>query len=191
MARDVTGAEELLRDDVVDRLRVHDIHYIGGGSAWAGRSSRYHKPEDAPVGSLILDLAGSWDARLRTALVSLLLRHPEYAPPAVEAARETRDAATALLMRVSVIAAAALQHMWAFSLDLYLPSWTPIRAGALVRMLGAPSPSEDYGRAALDALDDLLRRDDPFPTDYRGAWEDVARHVLNDLRDENLSHAAS
>jgi len=191
MARDVTDAEEALRDDVVDRLRVHDIHYIGGGSEWAGRPSRYHKPEDAPVGFLVLDLARSRDARLRTALVGLLLRHPECAPIAVEAAREARDSAIALLIRVSVIAAAALQHMWAFSLDLYLPNWTSIHADALARMLGAPSPSEDYGRAALDALDDLLRRDDPFPTDYRGAWEDVARHVLNDLRDEGPHHVAS
>jgi len=191
MARDVTDTEEMLRDDVVDRLRVHDIHYIGGGSAWAGRSSRYHKPEDTPVGSLVLDLARSRDARLRTALVGLLLRHPEYAPIAVESARETRDTVTALLIRVSVIATAALQHMWAFSLDLYLPNWTSIYAGALIRMLGVPSPSQDYGRAALDALDDLLRRDDPFPTDYRGAWEDVGRQVLNDLRDEDLFHVAS
>jgi len=191
MARDVTDTEEVLRDDVVDRLRVHDIHYIGGGSAWAGRPSRYHKPEDAPAGSLVLDLAESRDARLQTALVGLLLRHPECGPTAVEAAREARDAATALLIRVSVTAAAALQHMWAFSLDLYLPHWTPIRADALARMLGVPSPAEDYGRAALDALDDLLQRDDPFPTNYRGAWEDVARHILHDLRDEDLSHVAS
>ncbi len=96
MARDVTDTEEMLRDDVVDRLLIHDIHYIGGGSAWAGTPSRYHKSEDAPVGSLILDLARSRDARLRTALVGLLLRHPEYAPPAIEVARETRDVSTAL-----------------------------------------------------------------------------------------------
>lgn len=34
---DVTAAEDALRDDVVDRLRAHDIRYIGGGNAWSGR----------------------------------------------------------------------------------------------------------------------------------------------------------
>lgn len=197
MSIDVTAAEDALRDDVVDRLRAHDIRYIGGGNAWSGRPSLYREARDAPVGPLVLALARSRDPRLRAALVALLLRHPEYAPAALREAENAPVAEnaqggvhTARLIAVSVLVAAALQRAWAFSLDLYLPGWSPIAADALARRLGVPSPSEDYGRATLDALDALLVRDDPFPTDYRGAWEDVGCHALDDLREESLADVA-
>lgn len=48
-----------------------------------------------------------------------------------------------------MLIAAALQAMWAFSLDLYLPGWSRIDAGALTERLHVPSPNEDYGRSML------------------------------------------
>lgn len=89
-----------------------------------------------------------------------------------------------------VLVAAALQRAWAFSLDLYQPGWQPIDAEALAAQLGVPPPGEDYGRATLIALDCLLVVDNPAPLDYQGAWEDVGRHVLADLREEITVHGA-
>ena len=96
----------------------------------------------------------------------------------------------ARLLAVSVLAAAALQRMWKFSLDLYMPGWIEIDATRLARELGMPLPAEDYGRATLNALDALLRTGDSFPTAYRAAWEDVGRHVLDGLREEQGDGAA-
>jgi hypothetical protein len=63
-------------------------------------------------------------------------------------------------------------------------------AARLAREIGVPVPTEDYGRATLDALEALLRACDPFPTAYRAAWEDVGRHVLDDVREEQRDGAA-
>jgi len=37
----------------------------------------------------------------------------------------------------------------------------------------------------------MLNRDSLFPTDHVGAWQDVGRHVLDDLREEALDYAAT
>jgi len=187
---DVDAVEDMVRDDVVDRLRVHDIHYIGGGSAWRGATSPYTSPTDAPVQQLLADLVVSEDARLRTAAVALLLRHPEYAGDALDAANDLTGRPR-LLVEMSILAAAALQSTWAFSLNLYMPGWRPIDGDKLAERLGVPSPHEDYGRATLDALDGLLNHGSPFPMDHVGAWQDVGRHVLDDLREEALDYAAT
>ena len=190
MTIEIDPVEEAARDDLVDRLRVHDIHYIGGGSAWRGAISPYASPVDAPIRQLVATLVASKDARLRTAAVALLLRHPEHADDALDAANALTGRPR-LLIESSILAAAALQSTWAFSLNLYMPDWIPIDGDRLAERLGVPSPREDYGRATLDALDSLLNRDSPFPTDRAGAWQDVGRHVLDDLREEALDYAAT
>ena len=76
--------------------------------------------------------------------------------------------------------------MWAFSLDLYVPGWTRIEANTLAERLAVPAPAEDYGRATMTALAARLSHDDTFPFDYAGAWEDVGRHIVADLREEML-----
>jgi len=187
---DIDAAEDMVRDDLVDRLRVHDIRYIGGGSAWHGVTSPYVSPTDAPVRQLLADLVVREDARLRAADVALLLRHPEYAGDAVNAANGLTGRPR-LLIETSILAAAALQSTWAFSLNLYIGGWMPIDGDKLAEQLGVPSPHEDYGRATLGALDGLLNRSAPFPMDHVGAWQDVGRHVLDDLCEEALDYAAT
>lgn len=191
MAYNPADQEEAQRDDLIDRLRAHDIRYLGGGSAWSGRQSAYTSAQDVPVGPLLDALARSGDPRIRTAIVALLLRHPEYAGTAERLAHAPRAASgTARLLAVCILAAAALQRMWKFSLDLYLPGWSEIDATRLARELGVPLPMEEYGRATLEALEALLQAGDPFPTAYRAAWEDVGRHVLDDMREEQRDGAA-
>ncbi len=187
MAIDVDAAEEAVRDDLVDRLRAHGIRYIGGGSDWRGDKSPYALPAEAPVPRLVGDLVASGDTRLQTAAVALLLRHPEYAGDALTTAN-TLAGRSRLLVEASILAAAALQSTWAFSLDLCMPGWSRIDADALAARFNLPTPREDYGRATLDALDDLLNRDVPFHADRVGAWQDVGRHVLDGLREEALAH---
>jgi hypothetical protein len=186
MWTDVSDHEAEIRDNLVDRLREVGIRYLGAGH---GRAVDHEGPATA-VEPLILGLTRSRDARLRTALVALLLRNPQHAGAAIAVSQALDDTLAAQHIQVSALAAAALQQTWAFSLDLYLPGWQPIEADTLAARLNVPKPHGDYGRATLIALDRLLAGDDPVPPDYAGAWEDVGRHVIADLREEAAARGA-
>ncbi|HEY8743376.1 MAG TPA: hypothetical protein VIU62_09770, partial [Chloroflexota bacterium] len=124
-------------DDLVDRLAVYDIHYLTGGSAWDGNTSRYQTPSAVPVDALILDLAGAAQARLRDALVALLFRHPQHAAAALQVATHLEESERSrLLIRASVLVAAALRVQWSFVLGIYLPGQPAIRAEPVTRVLG-------------------------------------------------------
>jgi hypothetical protein len=169
-------------DDLVDRLAVHDVRYLTGGSAAYGLPPRYVRAADAPADALIRDLANAPQARLRDALVALLFRHPEYAPIALGAADGAKGTNVALAIRVGVLAAAALRRYWQFTLDIYLPGQPEIEAEAVARLLDVPSPRVEYGGPCLAALAELLRSGAPFPFAYERGWQDAVRHVLFAMR---------
>jgi len=172
-------------DDLVDRLAVYDLAYLTGGSAWDGHPSPYHTSGDVPVLELVTDLAQSPHGRMRNALVALLFRHPELATSTLAAAGQlVGDERARLRIRSSVLAAAALHMRWRFVLDIYLPGQPGIAADDLAQELGAPSPREEYGRACLSALADVLREGQTFPFAYEREWHDAADHVLESLRAE-------
>lgn len=167
----------------MDRLAVHDVGSLTGGSAWDGRASPYRSPADAPVFELVADLARAPQGRMHEALAALLFRHPEYAPAARGvAARMTRGDQTRLRIEASVLASAALREWWSFVLGIYLPGQPPIQADDLAADLGVPPPTEDYGQPCIAATAELLRRGQPFPYNHERSWHDAARHVLEELR---------
>jgi len=171
--------------DAVDRLAFHGVTYLTGGSEWDGREPPYACPDDAPPQALFTDLAMASEGRLRSAIVALLLRHPEYAPIAREVALSLPGGHPARrLLQVSVVVAAALQREWAFSLRLYLPAMARIEADGPMAALDLPSPDMEYGRTCLRAAAALLRAGAPFPYAYESDWEDVVHRMLAQLRRE-------
>ena len=178
-------------DDLVDRLAVYDVSYLTGGSVWDSRTPPYHTPGDVSIVALVTDLAQAPQGRLRNALVALLFRHPELVRSAYAAADQlAHDERARLLIRASILAAAALRTLWRFVLDIYLPDQPEINAEHIARALGVPSPREEYGRACLSALADVLREGQPFPFAYEREWHDVAGHVLESLRAEARARPA-
>jgi hypothetical protein len=164
--------------DLVDRLAVHDIHYLNGGSEEESTPSSYTQASDVPVASLVVDLARAPQARLRDALIALLLRHPDYATTA-EAAAEDLAAADPIrqLVLVSIVVAAALQREWGFSLDLYLQDRIRIQADHLRMKLDLPPPNEDFGRPCLYAAAGLLLDGSEFPFAFVRGWRDVVHRL--------------
>ncbi len=167
-------------DDLVDRLAVHDVTHLGGGSADYGRVSPYRGPADVDPRLLILDVAQAPAARLRDALIALLLRHPEDAA----AVREVMDvlplespARMSLLARL--LAAAALQREHGAAFASHLPGYPPIDVADLIAAYDLPSPEEEEGRLLLAAAQRLVRGR-LKTVDYVDGWEDVARHALRE-----------
>ncbi len=168
-------------DDLVDRLAVHNVTHLGGGSADAGRPSPYRGTADVDLRLLTLDVAQAPEPRLRDALIALLLRHPEHAV----AAREVLGVLPlespirmSLLARTLVAAALQREHraLWART----APGYRMIDVADLVAAHGLPTPEEDDGRALLGAAQGLVRGR-LKTVDYVDGWEDVARHALREV----------
>jgi len=169
---------------LIDRLMSHDICYFDG-------CCREPDLPVAPLAPLLRDLAQTSNSRLRSALIALLLRHPEQAPTAETVARglPPGDPAGRLLLLRTLIAA-ALQSEWSFSLDLYLPHQKRIEADHLAVEFGLPLPREDYGRACLGDTARLLRRDNVFPVNHEADWENAVHRLLAQLVREARSRGA-
>ncbi len=163
------------RDNLIIHLAGHDIRYFDGEDCAT-------ESPVAPVGPLLVGLARARSSRLRTAIVALLLRHPEYAPTAETVARDlpVDDPARRLLL-LSIVIAGALQSEWAFTLDLYLPDQRRIQAEHLANELGATSPRQDYGRPCLAAASRIQGNDDSFPVNYQADWENAAHRLRAQL----------
>lgn len=180
----VIARQERERDaDLISRLASHDIRYFAGDEGLVERP--------AALKPLFVDLALASNARLRAALVALLLRHPEYAPSAAKVARGLPhgDVARRRLL-LSIVVAAALQSEWSFSLDIYLPVGRRIDAEGEALELGLPSPAEDYGRGCLAEASRLEGEDDIFPVNYVADWENAARRLLVQLAREASAHGS-
>ncbi len=171
-------------DDLIDRLMSHDICYFNGGSREPDQAS-------APLAPLLRDLVRTSNSRLRSALIALLLRHPEYAPTAETVARDLPAGdPTGWLLLLSTLVAAALQSEWSFSLDLYLPGQKRIDVDHLAVEFRLPLPREDYGRACLGDAAQLLRRDSMFPVNHEADWENAVHRLLAQLVREARARGA-
>ncbi len=168
-------------DDLVDRLAVYDVTHLGGGSADYGRVSPYDGPADVDLPLLIVDLAQAPAARLRDALIALLLRHPAYATTTREVLGAVPpESPTRISLLARLLAAAALQREHGAAFAAHLPGYPPIEVADLVVAYGLPAPEEGGGWRLLEAVQRLVRGR-LQTVDYVDGWEDVARHALREL----------
>jgi len=177
---DARMAAEDIRD-VVDRLVAYDVTYLTGGSADASAVSLYSGPDDVDPVGLVRDLAQAPNARLRDALIALLLRHPEFSAMVrtVFASMQTDDPARRPLL-ARLLAAAALQRMGDGAL-----SRTRIDVSDLVSALDLPAPDVEEGDALLKGAAELLTG--PYPIDWIDGWMDVLRHTLAEAKRESAA----
>jgi len=134
-------------------------------AALRDRGVRHLSPSEARSGivlgedELVRSLVTSGEARLRQALIVLLLQQPRLAeriPPVCE--ELDREAATEL--KVLYTAAACLQRMWSIRLQREIPAFSML-PDLFGPELGVPSLDEIHGKLALYALADRHRATAP------------------------------
>ncbi|MGH2411454.1 MAG: hypothetical protein ACRDGS_13980, partial [Chloroflexota bacterium] len=112
-------------DTLADALAREGVRYLTGGADWehiGGSPLPGAGAEHWDPALLLRALAASRHARLRDAIIALLLLHPEYSGNALTlVANGDRSAFGHGELQARLIAAACLQRLWWFTLRIYLP----------------------------------------------------------------------
>jgi hypothetical protein len=151
---------------IVAELELLDIGYLSRVTSDGADSVR---PPDA----LLADLVRQPSARVRSAVIAVLLAHPEYAA-AVPAAMERLEPAERLTLQLFYTAAVLLQQEHAeqlrrFGIDQQLPD----RFSAELDLPDASLPREQ-----LRALGWQHRQRTQARVNWVGTYESVAQHLL-------------
>lgn len=156
-------------DLLVTALNRQGITYMAPGA---------DPDEVLPEGEeLFLRLATSQSPRLREAIVTLLLAHPELADGAARAiARVAGD--RQLQARLRHCAACALQRLWRLRLSRYFGA-QPAIPPAFFDELGLPSPEVDFGVAALLAISN--REEERLGYNAWDGYDSLMNHFLGDM----------
>lgn len=132
------------REVLVGRLRELGLRFLAPSDADPGDLS------DLPVRELIARLAAHSDARLRLALVPLLILHPGWATEVQSAMQQLTESARSQLQALYT-AAVCLQRLWRTRLGFYLSEFEML-PDLYSGELGLPAADEQYGKIGLHAL---------------------------------------
>ncbi len=156
--------------DLAQALATLDVPFVAGGS----RATAFSTPRPAV---LMASLAASDEARLRLALIPLLLRRPDLARDAAAALRLMGSAAQ-ICFKCYYTAAVLLQHKYRERLEALLGSVIPLpdQSSAELGVSGRSDPDE-----ALQLLADRQRELTGRSINWRGTYEHGANRMLQAL----------
>lgn len=175
VTRDNSTSVQTDEDRLVVELELLGIAYLSRHGPTSVDSVR------APH-ELLSDLIRQPSARVRGAIIAVLLLHPDLAT-AVPAAMSRLSQADQTTLRVFYTASVILQAKYAARLQLNaastrpLPDWFSLGLG-LVR---SGSPDEQ-----LAALGHIHRRLSGSAVNWAGTYDNVAQHLVNQLERERL-----
>ena len=151
---------------VVAELELLGIRYLSRHTS--DRAERVRPPD-----VLLADLVRQPSARVRAAVIAVLLAHPEYAE-AMPAALERLRPAERRTLRLFYTAAVLLQQEYAGRLRAFVArQWLPDRFAVDLDLPGAASPRE-----RLTALGRQHRQQTQAYVNWVGTYENVARRLL-------------
>jgi len=147
------------------------------GIRYLSRQTALRVTQTRPPDVLLADLIRQPSARVRTAVIAVLLAHPEYAE-AVPAALRRLSTHERLLLEFFYTAAMLLQREYAERLQHFVvPRWRWLPP--LPETTGAWTlPAEGSSREKLAALGQAQRRWTQTAVNWPGTYENVARHLL-------------
>ena len=146
--------------------------------------------EDNPV-RLIQRLASCGYPLVEDASISLFILHPELAPSAVTALRES-EPDIAETIAVATLATLYMQQWWLFRLAFALgrlPSFPEEPFVSLWEERDLPTPASDYGRDGLLALQEYRQRHTGLPLNFRDGWQNQINHLL--IQEESYRRSPS
>jgi hypothetical protein len=151
---------------IVAELKLLDVGYL---SRRTPVRAKHVRPPDV----LLADLVRQPSARVRSAVIAVLLAHPEYAA-AVPAALEHLGPTERLTLQLFYTAAVLLQQEHAKRLRAFvgghqLPDWFSAE-------LGLPQTARPHER--LEALGRQHRQCTQARVNWTGTYESVAQHLL-------------
>ena len=152
-----------------DRI-VATLHSLGVTYLYLSEGAETYR--SLPPEHLIVALLQSDDVRVEFALISLLLRHPEFADGIPNVASNLPPSWAEKLRR-HYTAAVYLQRMYRPALAIYLGT-TPTLPDYFSAQLELPSPDEYYGVIGLQELVDRL----PPPIDWWGSYLYPAKMLI-------------
>ena len=159
-----------MEEELVAELELLGVRYLSRQSSY--QASRVRPPE-----ALLADLVRQPSARVRAAVIAVLLAHPEYAD-AVPVALEQLHSAERLTLQSFYAAAVLLQEEHADRLRSFLGSrWRPLpnlrEATPQLNLPDEGSPSE-----RLAWLGREHQRWSGTMVNWTGSYEQVARRLL-------------
>ncbi len=158
-------------ETLVAELECLEIRYLS-------RQTALRVTQTRPPDALLADLIRQPSARVRTAVIAVLLAHPEYAA-AVPAALQRLSLQERLLLEFFYTAAMLLQREYAERLQHFVVTrWRWLLP--LPETTGAWTlPSVGSSREKLAALGQAQRRWTQTAVNWPGTYENVVRHLLH------------
>ena len=161
--------------DISDEERlVAELEALG--VRYLSRQTSYLAERPRPADALIAGLVRQPSARVRNAVIAVLLARPDYAASVPGALAQLQLDEQARL-RVLYTAAVALQQEHARTLRLFLgPRWRPL-PNLFARELGVPA-SNKSPQDTLKRLGRLQQQQTGAVANWQGTFEDVAQRLL-------------
>ncbi|MEO8971408.1 MAG: DUF6036 family nucleotidyltransferase [Ktedonobacteraceae bacterium] len=166
-------------DELIAILRAWGVSYL------VGLEPAAHTPElvidRQSVGTLLQRLAQCDEyPRVRDAIISLLLLHPELANAVQQALRES-TAEVAERIAVLTLATLYLQRLWSLRLTIALehpPGFSELQFAFLWKKRNLPSPACHYGSCGLLALQEYEQKRTGLPFTFIGDWQNQVNQLL-------------
>jgi hypothetical protein len=168
--------EKYNRDALVAQLWEQGVRYLAPSQVDLPASSRVSSNE------LILRLSSHPDARLRLALVALLILRPSWGSYVHS---EMHDLAEPLRTELQALYTAAvyLQRLWHTRLRIYLGKFD-VLPDLYSSQLGLPAAEERHGKAGLHALSAWQARRSPYLFNWLSSYNKVMNLLFGQLKME-------
>jgi hypothetical protein len=163
-------------DALVAQLREQGIRYL------APSQPDFSEPPRVSPNELIMRLVTHPDARLRLALIALLLLHPEWGPYVHSQIRELAEP-TRTDLQALYTAAVYLQCLWHTRLRIYLGRFE-VLPDLYSSQLGLPAAEERHGKTGLHALSAWQTHRSPYPFDWLASYNKLINLLFDQLKME-------
>jgi hypothetical protein len=164
------------RETLVGRLRELGLRFLAPSDAEAGEVS------GLPVRELIARLVVHTDARLRLALVPLLILHPDWATEVQAVVQQLTEPARSQLQAIYA-AAVCLQRLWRTRLGFYLGDFEML-PDLYSSELGLPAATEQHGKIGLHALAAWQASRSPYPFNWLASYNKMMDLLFEQLKME-------